>query len=357
MFFSCTIEEYSENFKLKNETLQFALDSIPIIRNPYDAVLHTVNNEDKDDEKINRQLLEITILTTNYLKESAHHWDIYKMATESPKSTVNLYELVINSPITHTTAKLLLLLENLDFSYGNTNNEVEQYFPAIFVLNINSADFNKQPVICAGFEINTELPGMDTFEDYILAWYFDENDHLNEIIINEESAINTSNPVFIVIADIESENKGLLINSDPHFNKSGNITVKKIIDEYQINYRYDKSKRSEYSYEIAYNYQNGTTQYGGYRTEIAEIHKNNIGQIHTNNFEIWQINHLSNLYSVAIVTFEYDWYASKKSVMCGSLVLECRMSKANEFYQRFSVLMTSNITTNNDKGYIKVITQ
>lgn len=370
---SCSKEELTENQKTGSESIQYILDHVPSISNPYDVRLYTTNEENADDDTINDQLLEIAIATRIFLKESPQNQTVLKGAKASTRNTFNLFDLVSNSKLKYTNQSvsyknLVSLLEKNALTYTSKNplksGELEVYKPAIYVPNAENADLSKQPIVGVGFEVNTNLSGMEKYEDYIVAWYYDNEGNLHEILLSEETSMNTSNPVFIIIADIETEETISENISEIKLTKSAISTLssQKIIDEYKINYRYDKSNKSEYSYEIAYIYNNGGYSFGGYRTEIAEIHKDDIGKVFTNDFEIWQINYISNLHSIAIVTYEYDWYASMKTVICpnpttGYIIFECRMSKSDEYYQRFSIQMSDNITTNYDKGYIKVKSQ
>ncbi len=101
----------------------------------------------------------------------------------------------------------------------------------------------------------------------------------------------------------------------------------------------------------------GGRQESGYRTEIKEINKSDIGKTFTNDFNIWQISSISDLNGVYIVTFEYDWWASKKTIFWNTYtVCKCaRMKFEHEWYQKFYFSVTSGITvTNNSKGHIKI---
>lgn len=198
---------------------------------------------------------------------------------------------------------------------------------------------------------------MEEYEGYIVGWYYDENDNLNEILINEEEAMNITHPVIIIISDIQNNKNSSPENIQGTNNKSTKTTVTKTIDEYKINYRYDSSNRSEYSYSLTYVYKNGGIQHGGYREEIAEIHKNDIGVLFTNDFEIWQIAQMNDLFSVYFVTFEYDWFASMKNVYIDNVAVRCRMTNPSDYYQCLSIIMTDQTTISSEKGYIKVKTQ
>jgi len=335
---SCNKEELTETVS-KNETGQFVLDKVPYIVNPYDVSLYTKNEEDIDDEKINIQLLDIAIATRDFLKESPQTQTVLRKANTSANSSINLFDLVIKEPLksssqSSTYSKLVSLLKNADLKHSSTNplksGVIEEYIPAIYVPNAGIADMNKQPIVGVGFEINTELPGMEEYEDNIVAWYYDENDKLNEILLNEETAIHTTNPVFI-ICNAEEEftelNKSAVQYQstlpETSILKSTNKSLEYHSCEYQINHRYENSGKSEFCICAAHIDENGTAHNtlikdnGTYTSwkKIADVDKDDIGDLlshweqfisidvtpHTTNYTFWN-------------TFERDWYASAKNL-------------------------------------------
>ena len=170
--------------------------------------------------------------------------------------------------------------------------------------------------------------------------------------------MSTTHPVIIITADVEDTNPPLetQIQSDLNHNKSSKTNVRKYIDDYEIAYRYDNSNRSEYSYSMVYAFNNGATQNSGYREEIDEIHKDDIGVLFTNNYEIWQIEYMNDLHSVYFVTFEYDWFATMKNVYMDDVTVRCRMSNLTDYYQRVLIIMSNTYTYSGDKGYLKINT-
>ena len=361
-FMSCEKEDYKKE-QIRNETVQYTLDNIPNISNPYSANLYVKNELDIDDEKINKQLLDIAIATRDFLKESPQNEFILKSANISSNSSMNLFDLVSNSNLKSANqgvayTNLVSLLEKSDLTHASTNpfksGEIEEYIPAIYVPNINNSDLSKQPIVCVGFEVDSDISGMEKYEGYIVGWYFDEEGSVHEILLNEKTAMSTSNPIYI----INNSSIGFSYGKKPFLEKGGasiRTSTSQVIDQYKINYRYDRSNRSEYSYNIVYIYNGGGYQHGGYRTEIREIHKNDIGKMFYDDYNIWQISSIGNLYSINLVTFEYDWYASEKPVYSpGGIFVQCRMKYYNEYYQSFQVLMSDSYTTNGSKGYIKV---
>ena len=126
LIFSCSKEEFLEISEPKDETVQFILDNVPYISNPNNVSLYTENKEDVDDEKINKQLLDIAIATRDFLKESPQNQTVLKSANISANSSVNLYDLVSNSALKSSYqsaayANLVTLLENVNLTHSSTN--------------------------------------------------------------------------------------------------------------------------------------------------------------------------------------------------------------------------------------------
>src|SRR5690606_33880319 len=184
---------------------------------------------------------------------------------------------------------LISAIKNADLKHTSTNplksGVIEEYVPEIHIVNLETADMNKQPLICPGFEVNSEIAGLENYEDYIVAWFYDENDSLNEILINEEIAMATSHPVFVIDnADQETmaiEKSALQANSTISLKSLAlNYDIRSF--EYQINHRYEGSGKSEFCITAGLINESGSTFYclnngADLWTEIAEVHKDYIG--------------------------------------------------------------------------------
>lgn len=141
--------------------------------------------------------------------------------------------------------------------------------------------------------------------------------------------------------------------------KSSYNTPVPIIDEYRITERYENDRRSEYYYRLVYLYTNYGEQVGGLEI-IQDMHKNNIGKTFYDDHRIWQIEdpNVNDLRRLYVVTFEREWYTSKKVVVWDDgLVSRCaRMRFSDQYYQRFWVdYPTNGISfTHNEKGRVKI---
>lgn len=194
---------------------------------------------------------------------------------------------------------------------------------------------------------------MENYEEYILGWYFDKNNKIIKILINEKFAKTTDVPIFVIVNSVSNNQFDFEKTVDKTITNTIN-SVRQVIYQYKINYRYERDSRSEYSYKLVYRYKNGTYQLGGRKTLIRKIHKRDIGKMFYNDFNIWQLQYVQNLSAINLVTFEYDWWASGKPVVTfGGIAVKCKMKYLHEYYQRLYIPINQNVTISNSKGYIK----
>lgn len=146
-----------------------------------------------------------------------------------------------------------MLISKSDFKHKSTNPnstiEVEDYIPAFYVANLEKANPNEQPLISPGIVVNSDLPGLEKYYDYIVAWYYDESGNFKEIILNEEMAKNTTHPLIIVDnADevVYKRKKSELKVVDQDFTYKNLEAATYWTNEFQINHRYDNLSRSEF---------------------------------------------------------------------------------------------------------------
>ena len=144
-----------------------------------------------------------------------------------------------------------------------------------------------------------------------------------------------------------------------------NNTVSKIeniqhhIISYKIDDRYDNSIYSEYSYTIGFIFSNGYRPEGVHiRTPIDRIHKNDMGRLFTSNIRLSQLDTKSDLSVFFLITFEYDWYASKKTIPVPSspvpVALGCRTKFSSQYYQRIYVPIDNGLNLFIEKGHIQL---
>ena len=172
---SCNKEELNtEEIPLSSSVL----DEMAYIENPTDVTQYISNPDDKDDEKISKYLLEIGIAAREVFKNNTYNKTILQTAKSNANSCIDLTEFIKNTK-TKSSSKafnnFISAVEEVDLTHLSTNplksGVIEEYVPAIYVPNAEIADYTKQPLISSGVEVNSELPGMENYEDYIVAWY------------------------------------------------------------------------------------------------------------------------------------------------------------------------------------------
>ncbi len=336
IFFSCEKESFTNAEPLDNlQTIInpiTVLDDIQTIRNPYSIQQYITNPNDADDEKINLQLLEIATTARELFKDNSFNSIILKGANISAINCIDLNKLVATNMLKSTSkisSDFVSAVENADLKHLSKNplksGVVEEYIPAIYVPNWETADFEKQPLICPGVEVNSELAGMEDYEDYIVAWYYDEMGNLMEILINEEDAMNTTHPVFIfdnAEEDATKREKSAMVYNTPQPLKSAMTTTEYHSKEFQINHRYEGSGSSEFCITGAQIDESGNAHLicirnGSFSSwkQISSVSKRNIGRL----FSEWKhfcSNDVEPFNSNYIFwnTYERDWSKSAKSL-------------------------------------------
>lgn len=334
---SCSKEETDPNSTTNDPiSCDFVLDNIPEISNPYNMVEYIANPNDADDEKISRNLLEVGISIREQLNNKSLNDLILKTAKLNPTNSMNLFELVLNPKFKSTKpeySRLQTILGNADWTHKSTNQfkstVVEEYIPVIYIPNIEIADMNKTPIICPAIQVNCELPGMEKYEDYIVGWYLNKDGKQKEILINEETAMSTTNPIFIIdIGEEEALNRSKstnILSSPLNFKSTSELGDYYFhSNEFQINQRYETTGKSEFCISAGW-----VDEYGVARwilnqgaddwKLIRDVDKDDIGDP----LEWWtsivqlDVEPLVQNY-VFWNTFERDWECSKKSLGMGS---------------------------------------
>lgn len=180
--------------KEKGETSQPSLTSVqtksmevdfPIIENPLPMENYFVNKEDADDEIINNQLYEIGLVARFLFIDNILNDYIYSKASNNDNSCVDLRELTSDQELRELVDnkdafdELKNIVDNVNLTHKSNNPEdngkTEEYIPAIFVANIENADFNELPIFSPGIDVNPEIPGAEEYDDYLVAWLLEDN--------------------------------------------------------------------------------------------------------------------------------------------------------------------------------------
>ncbi|MGC9355294.1 MAG: hypothetical protein ACP5D9_15715 [Mariniphaga sp.] len=332
LIYSCQKDNFEETeIIIPKITNAKVLDNIESVYNPVSIKEYTYNAFDADDENINKQLLDIAIAACEYFKDNSQNEFIMSRANLSSNKCFNLNELASVNSLKSANEKyvnLISAINNADLKHKSTNplksGVIEEYVPAIHIVNLETADMDKQPLICPGFEVNSEIEGLEDYEDYIVAMYYDENDSLKEILINEKMAMGTTHPVFVIenskeeSFDIKSytavQNIDIILKSAT---PNGNIKN----NEFMINERYEGSGKSEFCITAALITESGEAKYilegeSKRYIEIMSVPKDGMGayfgypSILICSDDIEPINDNYIFWN----TYERDWYSSKKSL-------------------------------------------
>lgn len=84
LIYSCQKENFEEpNTFIPTITKVKVLDNIESVINPVNIEEYTYNPRDRDDENINKQLLEIAVAACEYFKDNSHNEIIMRKANLS----------------------------------------------------------------------------------------------------------------------------------------------------------------------------------------------------------------------------------------------------------------------------------
>lgn len=320
------------------QMLQVGALDFTIIENPHNVYDYILNPEDLDDQKIQTNLHNIGLMARDLFKSNFYNQLIIEEALNHDNLSIKLSKFLEDVQAQNENHQSILSamqteIANMDFTRtytsSGTGQVLERYIPAIFVVNAETADPNLPPIVSSGVYVNSELPETANFDDYIVAWIFD--DHLGiwkEILVNEEMAMSTNYPIFIMDNAEES------ISNRPRtvFANSGSgktTTTKKLfaMNDYQINYRYESSGKSELAVACLLIDENGNIHRTLFKNngnnldqeEKASIVKSSIGKMHWNQWESiteieFQVIDLEPFNQNALVwnTFERDWAKGSK---------------------------------------------
>lgn len=370
----CKKEQSSERLN-ENTKIEYRLDNIPMIKYLQNYEVAMKSENDADEEKLNRQLFELAEATKDLLKDYAFVELIVRLARESNVETVYFSEIkdkgltyynIINQKLAlkglsveSITANMTHqpILPNLEFP---ETAELEIYEPSIFVPNVLNVNVNLQALISPNIE--TEY----IEDDYIVAWFFNENGVLSETILSEATATQTANPIFILdhsIPKVKMDKIGSYIlktKDATTFTKSGNTYFESTRIKIKSGYRHEQGTgKSEFCIGGAIVLQGSPpanflhlTNNNDHSLEIKEVTKNEVNSSsnvyvtshHANNFTPYTSS------KVYWNTFERDWNRSIKSLGNGTTfgqewMFWGRMRFDNDWYQWIPSTVNIHATT------------
>jgi hypothetical protein len=361
---ACQNENFDEISKSNRKNIStIDIDNQMFAVNPVNVELFVENPNDIDDEKINRQLLEIAIAAREYFRNNSQNEIIMNKSKFSSNKCFNLNELSSIISLKSASKEYLNFISAInkaDLKHKSNNplksGVVEKYVPAIHFVNLETADINKRPFICPGFEVNIEMTGLEEFENYIVAWFYDDEDKLNEILINEDMAMATTHPVLVIDNAEEASMDIEQMNYDNSATLKSTMTVTEYHScEFKINLGYEDSGDSEFCITGAQINENGTVQLilkdnGAFTAwkEISSVSSRNIGRLFSewNQFCSNDVFPLDNNF-IFWNTYERDWYSSDKTLGQASrnnatIYLSGNRKYSNEWYMYDPVNLNSN---------------
>lgn len=338
IFLSCKKEDEIKNnvqngitHNAKTSYTNYSVDKFDIINNPYDIKDYAIYEGDADAEKINNYLLDIGYAFREVIKNQNYNDAIISDAEERVNDCMKFSDFInLLDEDDPTTINLIEVLATVNLTHQSTNPAapgIEEYIPAIHVANINTANPSKIPLIGIAFEVNSDLEGLEEYEDYIVVWFIDSSGKYHETLINEETVESISNPV-LIIDNAEESTTETLKSSIPQFAQpqpsTKNVaqyttpTIKTY--EYKINYRFDNSKHSEFCITSGMIASDGLTYNSLTKvySKIDNVSKNDIGVLLGRWVPFCYLNYLPVQYTyVYWNTYERDWYCSDKSLVHG----------------------------------------
>jgi hypothetical protein len=305
--------------------------------------------------------------------------EVNSILLESMEEIINAYEqkvFTIDDLYSFDNTKLKMgtflstVFEDLDLNIFNKSsikrkiihNNIE-CSPGIVYYNMDKCDKSKNPIFALGIELGEKYKDLDlkAHGKDIIAGIIINEGRKDTIIITEEIAntvknpliiiTNHSSPQFINLDEIESINDNC-VNYECSIQDKLIKECQRVFFSFRIDYRYDNSSSSEYtlvytshdeaSFDVADFKLNGLIKY------LADVPKADIGKLLSidampgvykeTTFGSYYIVEPTD-YNIRIMgmTFERDWYASRKSIYITlrnrTYEFQGEMTFSNEYYQ------------------------
>jgi hypothetical protein len=193
--------------------INYEINNIPLISVSKGET--NVNENDKDEIKLNKQLKDLAISTKEFTNDLEFNRIIIELARESGTETVYYSQLKKEAPeyynkinqnlgelgtsIEEITINMTHMPINSNPKYPETE-KLEVYEPAIVVPNIELLDPKKIPLISSNVEkvLKNKV--------FIKSYFYKESSEIDSTLIGEETTFKTSNPIFILNHAMPYEN-------------------------------------------------------------------------------------------------------------------------------------------------------
>jgi hypothetical protein len=258
--------------------------------------------------------------------------------------------------------------DSLLYQIDNNSNFIHsncQYYPLIYISNFATLDTANKPIFAFGLDLENID---DTLSDIIYGRYYDQNDSLNEIEVDETNGLGSEIPIIILTISLDQSslmNENQIIDVQIR-NVYSNEFLKSWNDypnfyEYRIDYLYDRSNKAEYSEEHTLYYWTNHNHHCGSKEIIRRIHKKDIGDPFKDDWVLYSEE--DDTQGIWLVTFEWDFFTNAKPVFVpGPYTVEilCKMTYHDEYYQ-VSYFPINSITGDSviirTKGFLKIRTE
>ncbi len=312
-----------------------------------------VNSEDEEETQYDLTLLKIGEALGPWINDYENRVLLSEENSISKDGGLKISDAFVNKSLKGRLADKFNAVNNQikriesELKYNNVNFKTVLYVP-----NHKTADFKLAPIIAIGTDIEDEE------EDVIPGWYYNKLGNKVYITISEDDAMASKRLVFIINGEATNYTPDqVLASNDKNINARVSANPTFTIDRYSISQRYDRSRRSEYSYVLLYRFANGGWGHPEKREEIREIHKRDINKTFYDDKEIWQVKWVGDVNRLYVATFEHDWWTPKKYVDWGGGIgiTVARMKFPWEWYQKFWIdVPRSGTVTISSKGHIVV---
>ncbi len=323
--------EGQQTKKSSNLEIEYRLDKIPLVKHTGSTQEAMKSPNDADEEKLNHQLFELALATEDLIKNRSFNDLVVKLARESNVETVYYSEIKKKGLRFYTMINEKLALKGMSIETITKNmthrpilpnpkfpetGELEIYEPSIMVSNAAIANSSLQALISPNVEF--EYDSLDC----ILAWYFDQKGVQQETLLNETTATQTTNPIFIlnhsipkkkmdVIKDYigANQNTSPLAKADGTYFESTRIKIKN-------GYRHETTAKSEFciggvivrqgSPPANFLHLGGNSDYSLKITEVTAAQVNSSSAVNVTSHHADDHTPYSD-YRVFWNTFERDW--------------------------------------------------
>ncbi len=330
---------------------------------------------DPQNERINYALYNYMVGMRKVFEADASFLPLaLNLAKQTPMNAINLHEFICHTAICKTIfngelcAKYpekgtaydhcIKLLEEMDYKYLQYNKD--SYEPAMYIINANTADLTQGYYLALG----TEAYNADEKHDYIAAWHILKNGTTRLELLNEQQAKKSSEPV-LIFNPIAVDKYYIPAGENPTTYHPP-IYTPPILDKDVFIPPAPPAGNNFVPYQVKHEFLSITQhfeQYGPSEVRISSAITNSVGafvggilnnspltDVPSNYVDCgctWPVNkpffNAINYNNVMhMITFEYDWFATKRTVWTNSVPFIIQSKFDHERYLTLSDKVIGN---------------